>query len=173
MHIRLAHPADAPAIARVHVSSWQTTYRNLLPAGFLAALRTEPRERYSANVLSITLGGQIVYIAENPADSVVAFASGGPNREAGSEYNGELYAIYILEDYQRQGIGKALVPVVAGNLAESGMRAMLVWVLAGNPSCHFYEVLGGQRLHSKPIDVGGFQQEEVAYGWPDIHMLLA
>ncbi len=36
--IRDAIPADASAIAHVHVSSWQQAYRQLMPAAFLASL---------------------------------------------------------------------------------------------------------------------------------------
>ncbi|MBI1881100.1 MAG: hypothetical protein HYR94_23215 [Chloroflexi bacterium] len=36
MIMRLAQPADAGGIARVHVESWRTTYAGTIPADFLA-----------------------------------------------------------------------------------------------------------------------------------------
>ncbi|BDI14956.1 hypothetical protein ANSO36C_07580 [Nostoc cf. commune SO-36] len=44
MAIREANLADAPAIAKVHVDTWRTTYSNLMPAKFLADLSYEERE---------------------------------------------------------------------------------------------------------------------------------
>lgn len=44
-----ARPAtvdDAPAIAAIHVRSWQRAYADLLPADFLAGLDVEQRVAY-------------------------------------------------------------------------------------------------------------------------------
>lgn len=39
MELRPALPADALAVARVHVRAWQVGYRGLLPAAYLDSLR--------------------------------------------------------------------------------------------------------------------------------------
>ncbi len=44
---------------------------------------------------------------------------------------------------------------------------MLVWVLAKNPACRFYETLGGQKVYEKEIERGGVKLIEIAYGWMD------
>ena len=41
--IRIAEVTDAPAIAEVHVLSWQEAYAGIVPADYLAAL--DPQER--------------------------------------------------------------------------------------------------------------------------------
>ncbi|MBA5819077.1 GNAT family N-acetyltransferase, partial [Escherichia coli] len=41
--IRAATSADAPAIADIHVASWQATYTDIMPAPFLAGLSVEKR----------------------------------------------------------------------------------------------------------------------------------
>jgi hypothetical protein len=41
--IRAARPADALAVAEVHVRSWQAGYRHLLPDAYLDSLRPEDR----------------------------------------------------------------------------------------------------------------------------------
>ena len=43
MLLRPAEPADAMAVARVHVRSWQAAYSTLLPAEYLDQLRPEHR----------------------------------------------------------------------------------------------------------------------------------
>jgi hypothetical protein len=50
---------------------------------------------------------------------------------------------------------------------------MLLWVLAANPACRFYESLGGVRLDSKWEVFGSTRLEEVAYSWPDLTAALA
>jgi hypothetical protein len=41
--IRPAHLDDAPGIARVHVDSWRTTYKGVIPDTILANLSYEAR----------------------------------------------------------------------------------------------------------------------------------
>jgi hypothetical protein len=43
--IRPARPGDETAIARVHVDSWRTTYRGIMPDDVLAGQSVERRER--------------------------------------------------------------------------------------------------------------------------------
>ena len=173
MKIRQALPADAPSIARVHVESWRTTYRGIVPDEYLAGLTYEGREAVWANVLGIPGHSTFVYVAEDEAGSVVGFAAGGPTRPINPTYRGELYAIYLLEEHQGKGAGRLLAQTVIRELARRGMHSMIVWVLADNaPARRFYEALGGKQIGSKPVEMGGVTLEEVAYGWEDTSSLL-
>ena len=161
--VRRAEIDDAAAIARVHVASWQTTYRGLLPDDFLDSL-TEGR--YGERWLR-SLGDEAtrVYVAED-GHEVVAFASGGRERAGEGGYAGELYAIYVLEKAQRQGHGIGLVRAVVGGLREMGLSDMIVWVLRENsPARRFYERLGGIYVRTQPITIGSVTLQEVSYGW--------
>ncbi len=175
IQIREARSEDARGIAEVHVASWRTTYRGIVPDEHLARLSVEQRAQRWMETLA--LGIEIVYVAEDETDvgegRIVGFASGGAERDGEApDYDGELYAVYILQEYHGQGIGQRLVRAVAERLAASGFNAMLVWVLATNPSRGFYERLGGQFVGEKAIEIGGVSLSEVAYGWRDIRALL-
>lgn len=169
--IREATAADAPAIARVHVESWRTTYRGIVPDAVLANLSVERREQQWARVLGNAAGAEFVYVAEDEAGAVIGFASGGPEREHDPLYTGELHAIYLLAEAQGRGIGRELTRLVAERLAAAGHRAMLVWVLAENPACGFYAALGGTPVREKQIAMGGASLTEIAYGWEDTRPL--
>ncbi|WP_330217584.1 hypothetical protein [Planococcus halocryophilus] len=41
MKTRKATEQDAPGIAKVHVDSWKTTYKEILPSAFLTSLSYE------------------------------------------------------------------------------------------------------------------------------------
>ena len=45
MRIRTATADDASGMARVHVDTWRTAYRDILPASVLSALSYEARAR--------------------------------------------------------------------------------------------------------------------------------
>ena len=169
--IREARPEDAPAIARVHVDSWRSTYTGIVPDEHLAALSYERREQGWRDALSNPDHPNFVYVAEDEAGNVVGFACGGPEREGHPDYKGELYAIYLFAQSQHRGLGRQLTQAIARRLVNASISSMLVWVLAGNPGRAFYEALGGQYLFEKKITIGEKELVEVAYGWQDIRTL--
>lgn len=172
MRIREASPSDAAAIAKVHVDSWRTTYAGILPSEFLASLSYAGRERLWSEVLSIYKERNSVYVAEDESGAIIGFASGGAEREGDAAYSGELYAIYLPESQQRRGIGRRLTVAVARRLLERGFDSMLLWVLADNPACEFYEALGAKRIREKITAVGGVEVVEAAYGWRNLRELV-
>jgi GNAT superfamily N-acetyltransferase len=138
-----------------------------MPAKFLADLSYEERETKWVKILSNITQDNFTYIAENEIGQIVGFADGGKERTGDRIYQGELYAIYILEKYQRQGLGHRLIFTIATRLIDSGISSMLVWVLADNPASGFYQSLGGQQVNQKQIEIGTVPLLEVAYGWTD------
>ncbi len=172
MIVREAKIADAPAIARVNLDTWRTAYRKFLPADYLAQLSYQKRESNWQEILSnVKKTGDFVCVAENESGQIVGFAAGGCERTGKYAYQGELFAIYILEEYQRQGIGQQLVRKVATKLAELNLNSMLVWVLGDNSAWKFYEFLGGQKVDEHQTHKAGVAVKEIAYGWNDIAVL--
>ena len=113
------------------------------------------------------------FVAETEGGNIVGFASAGPEREDDRVYWGELYAIYILEEYQRLGLGHRIFLRVTRRLLADGYNSMLLWVLEDNhPAIRFYESLGGKRVGRKTISIGGVDLVEVSYGWRGISGLL-
>jgi L-amino acid N-acyltransferase YncA len=166
--IRPAQTADAPGIARVHVEAWRSTYRGIVSDAFLDGLQSEPRERFWRATLSTPDAPERVFVGQAAGGAVVGFAAGGPAREGPAPYDGELYAIYLLNTQQRRGLGRRLTLAVARQLLAAGHSAMLVWVLADNPSRGFYAALGGRQVGSKVVEIGGVELKELAYGWSDL-----
>lgn len=165
MIIRPAAISDAAAVARVHVDSWRTTYRGIVPDEVLAALSYEEREGRWVGGLSDR--SKFVYVAED-AGSVVGFGAGGPERTQDPLYKAEILAIYLLESHQRRGIGRQLAETLVDRFRQEGFSAMLVWVLAANPARKFYEALGGVEIRARKDRVRGVMLDEVAYGWSDL-----
>ena len=161
--VRPATLDDAAQIARVHVDSWRTTYRGMLPDDFLASLSEEHYTDRWQRV--IAEGSSRVHVAEEP-EGIVGFASGGRERAGEGTYAGGLYAIYVLDRAQRRGHGRELVRAVAGALREMKLHDMIVWVLRDNAAARrFYERLGGVDVRSQPSTIGTATLEEVSYGW--------
>ncbi|XKI13344.1 GNAT family N-acetyltransferase [Sporosarcina sp. ANT_H38] len=163
--IRKAEVEDAEGIAKVHVDSWRTTYKGIVPETFLENLSYEQRELTWKRGIK----ENNVYIAEDENGQVIGFSTGGKERTGKYEaYTGELYAIYILKEYQGKGIGQLLVQTVVEDLKVKNLNSMLIWAIEENPACRFYEMLGGKKMDTEEIEIAGKKLSEVAYGWGDI-----
>ena len=147
--IRRATEADVPALAQIHVQSWRETYAGLIDPGFLAgatneAARQRREEGWRATLLQRR---EDVFVAEQGGE-VVAFASVGPARDHPG-YGSELMTLYSLKRVQGQGIGKALLHAVMGQVQVEGGDNLALWVLAANPTRQWYAAQGAQEAGEK------------------------
>ena len=168
MMIRRAKMADAAAIAKVHVDSWRTTYKDIVPHDFLKNMTYEKRKRLWESVL---LEG-CVFVAENGEGQIIGFVTGGRERSGEYEdFQGELSTLYIVDAYQRRGLGKRLVKTLIEEIEALGFSSMVVSVLEKNESKRFYEALGGQVIDKVEVEIGGKKLNELVYGWRNISSL--
>jgi GNAT superfamily N-acetyltransferase len=167
---RPATPADAAAIARVHIQSWKSTYPGIVPQHYLDALVEEDRRQRWNQMLQAA--DHPILIAES-GPTVFGFIAGGPIRTTIENYDSELYALYLLQTHHGQGAGRALVHQLAQTLHSQGFQSMLVWVLEANPAAHFYQHLGAIPVTQQTIEIGGALLPEHALGWPDLRSLAA
>jgi ribosomal protein S18 acetylase RimI-like enzyme len=165
--IRRAEPNDATGIAHVHVQSWRTTYREIVPDSYLDGLDEAERAEVWRELLD---GDYDIFVAEREA-SIVGFIMGGRSRDRLQQCDGELYAVYLLKEFQSLRIGRDLIRELAHALRRRGFRRMEVWVLAKNPAKAFYTRMGAQFARSKGIEIGGAVLMEHSYVWPDLEAL--
>ncbi|WP_067724716.1 GNAT family N-acetyltransferase [Oceanobacillus damuensis] len=166
MYIRKATMNDAYDIAKVHVDSWRTTYKGILPDDFLEQLSYEKRNK----LWEKNLDEQNVYVAEDAEGKIVGFSTGGIKKTSNyDKYAGELYAIYILEEFQGKGVGKLLMQPIVQDMVASDINSMIVLVLEDNPSKNFYENLGGRKIETLEVTIAGVVVNELVYGWKDLN----
>jgi len=162
--IRQATVDDARAIAGVYVQSWQSSYQQILPDELLRGLSVE--SRVDGWTRSLTEPRHVTFVADTRERGMVGFCDAGPNRTKPKTFEGEVYAIYLLDEAKRQGIGRALFQAAAASLRQNGLSSLIVWVLPANVAArHFYQRLGGEMVAEKSISIAGASYGEVAYGW--------
>ena len=172
-NIRPAVVQDARAIAEAHVESWRSTYRGIFPEALLNGLSVEKRESFWRGSLAAQEPSPaITLVGSDVRGNLVAFLSGGKERTGQLGCDGEIYAIYLLEEAQRKGLGGLLVRQFVRDLEMLGLGSMAVWVLDLNPSKRFYERLGAKVIGQKEIEQGGQPFTEVAYGWQSLKVFL-
>ncbi len=179
--IRRAGTADARAIARVHVECWRTAYAGILPDRVMVDMSVDDKASFWRRMVLRAGSRESVLVASVTGASaargeVVGFASCGAAERAAigpGGFDGELHTLYVLSDWQEQGLGRALLCGGFRALKRSGFNAAFVWVLAQNPSRFFYEAMGGRRVGERVESLWGTELPEIAYGWPDLEAALA
>ena len=156
--VRRATAADAEALARVHVRTWQAAYAGLVDEAHLAALDVADRSRTWRARLTGGHEGAVTYVATIGGE-VVGFASVGPARDEDlvrqPEPWGEVYALYVDPGHWRAGIGTALWGAVEAGWP-AGTAAVALWMLRDNVRAQgFYSARGlGPDGAQRPILIG-------------------
>ncbi|WP_188456578.1 GNAT family N-acetyltransferase [Virgibacillus oceani] len=169
--IRRAVYEDASAIANIHVSSWKSTYTDLLDEKDLSNMTYENRKALWETVLRIQKKEQCTFVIHND-EKIAGFISGGPERTKRFNYDSEIYTIYLLDEFQRMGLGAKLLQVFAEEMKILGFTSLLVWILKQNPSSRFYERYQALPVGEEITTIGEGTYQETAYGWENIDELL-
>lgn len=177
IEVRPAVPADAVAIAAIHVAVWRTAYAGILPKNYLARMSvTRHASHYGAGIRA----GAGVFVAmasgdDRPTENgsrVVGFTTAGlarAGRRAPAE--GEIETLYVLDDWRDRGIGRALLHAAAAHLRGLGCRSAFVWVLRDNPSRWYYQRLGGKASMEMEIIIASEPVVQTAFVWDPIDRL--
>lgn len=175
MTIRQARLEDAPAIALVHVESWRSSYTGIMPGDYIARQTVERRQQMWQSILNNPDAKTRLFVAvDDVSGQIVGFVACGPQRDNNiHDFDGELYAIYLLDSAQGKGYGRGLAKAAGRCLKDDGYHAMLLWVLDENPKARsFYEAMGGELLEiDQMYDMNGQTLREIAYGWRDLNAL--
>ena len=141
LKLRRAIPQDSLDVAKVHVASWQTAYRGIVPDPYLDTLSIEERAaRYT-----FELHGQ-----QNPntwiatvSNSAIGFVTFSRSRDLDLASMGETQALYIAPATWRRGIGTMLLDLAEKEMAGWGLKSAALWVFASNHRARsFYESRG-------------------------------
>lgn len=170
--LRAAVPDDSEALAALHVTAWCESYRGLLPDAALDTMSAADRTVQWLRALERRSDLRVL-VAET-AEGAVGFASGGPRRGDELSAEVEVYALYVLRQWQRQGIGARLLGGMARLLAAPAPCRLGLWVLRDNaPARAFYARQGGRADTERTTQNHGAPLAEVAYVWDEIAMLIA
>ncbi|HEY8559941.1 MAG TPA: 3-deoxy-manno-octulosonate cytidylyltransferase [Pyrinomonadaceae bacterium] len=157
---------DVPQIAKVHVDSWQKSFRGIAPQAFLDAMNVEKRaaafaERFSDDDYRM-------FVAESDAGEIVGFVDFGKARHEVAGIGTELFAIYLNPELKGKGIGAELFKVGVRDLVARGIDSVYLQALKVSPYKKFYEKMGGKIVGEGIYPLGGEDFETYFYGWEDL-----
>lgn len=165
--IRPADVDDAPAIARVHVDTWRSSYAGIVPQAYLDSMTVQNRTFVWVRLLERRGPATCTLVSEDHDRRVIGFVSAGPLRHRDTRYQAEISSLYVLRSHQRGDHGRRLFMAASNRLAQAGLKGLFVWVLADNPARSFYQSLGGEVVDETVREFAGKPLKELGYGWPE------
>ncbi len=158
---RDAVASDTPALAELHVTTWNATYGVTdASKGPTIATRTWQWNK----VFAEHHRRDFVLVLEDRAGRLIGFTWGKPFP---GNFDGELSKIYLRWEYHGLGLGRRMLAETARRFLDRGMRSCILLADLNNPTLGFYDRMGGERLYD---DRGRF---EGAYAWRDLTRLVA
>ncbi len=173
--VRKATENDLDGMARVLCECWHTDYRGIVPDEYLDGITAmERRGKLAPEIAAMAESGDPVFIVARDGGRVVGFVCGGAERSGNSDFDAELYRIYVDVSHRGRGAGRALLAEFVVWLRSSGHDRFLLWTFEDNkPAARFYEKTGGRRLaETKTYERAGKGLSMIAYAWDDLVALL-
>lgn len=169
--IRKAIVSDAAGIAEIHIRSWQSAYKGIVPQDHLDSLDMEERVKSWENGLETPSCPSMVRLVALFNKQIVGFSCIGKSRETDMPEHGELYAIYMTPDFYGRSVGYGLFRESMKELMKQGYEKAYVAVLKDNQrGIKFYERTGASLIKDSDftIDIGGKTLTEVHYEWSNL-----
>jgi len=173
--IRRAAEPDLPAIAAIHLASWQDAYQGVVPEAVLRGRSIADclagwRATFAAHAANIT-------IAASNDGRIHGFCCAGPvvDTDRNAPFEFEVYGLHVAPTSRRNGIGARLLhQALARAREQEGSSTAIVWTLADLAlSRRFYEREGGKPVKSGIFLLDGIALPEVAYGWTSLGRFAA
>ena len=166
--IRSATPDDVPQIAKVHVESWQESFKGIAPEDYLQSMSVDRRQEVFAERLTNPTYNLLV--AEEPDRGVVGFIDFGTPDFENYGFDARVYSFYLLPEFQRLGLGARLFENCRRAMSDAGYGSMCLDTLEMSPYRRFYEKHGGRVVARDSHKLGDAEYATVIYGWESLQV---
>ena len=141
--VRIATVSDAEAIESVRIATWKACYRGIVPDAYLDDLSVQSSrvDQMRRAIDRADEGGRVVAVTDS---QVIGMGIAGPPEDDQVQDGiGEIYAVYVLPEWQGRGVGRLLLDRLTASLRALGYRAAILWTLRDrHPTRRFYEANG-------------------------------
>lgn len=143
---RKATTEDCYALAELKGIVWNTTYKGIYSEETLIGYDVKKNEQIMQNIVN---NSEIEIYVATADDRIVGFMTCGKPYKPFKHYEQEVGLLYILKEYQKQGIGKGFFEIAQKQVKEAGYNEFMVAVNSQNANAiQFYLAMGGKIIFS-------------------------
>ena len=144
---RKATIEDCYSIAELKGIVWNTTYKDIYSEERLNGYDVKKNEQIMKNIVN---NSEIEIYVATVDDRIVGFMTCGKPYKSFKHYEQEVGLLYILKEYQKQGIGKGFFDIARKQVKEAGYNKFMVAVNSQNVNAiQFYLAMGGKVILSE------------------------
>ena len=161
--IREATLDDIPIVARLHVDSWNKTYKGIIDQEYLNNMKKNIDKRIERMHNEFKQRKMMVAILNN---EIVAFTEFTLNNEFSKELDidCEFCGLYVKNEYVGIGIGSKFFDYIKSIFVKNGKHKMGLWCVKENENAiKFYIAKGGIQVKEKTFTLAGKEYNEVAF----------
>ena len=139
--IREATAEDAFEYAANHIACWQAAYKGIISNEYLENMPIE--QMAERNRITLSEPGSFSYYYAQLNGRMIGRLVIGKCRDEDKPDQGEIAAIYLLEEFWGKGYGREMMEFSLSELKRKGYGEVLIWVLEDNNRARlFYEKCG-------------------------------
>ena len=139
--IRLANENDCDDLSKLKQQVWSETYRGIYNDEIIDNFDYQKNSEKFLNIINNPLID--LYVVEDNNRIVGYMDCGSPYRPY-KEYNQEIGLLYLLKEYQKNGIGKELFNIAVNKIKNNGYNEFFVCCNKYNTNAQkFYRKMGG------------------------------
>ena len=155
--IRFYKENEIGQIAKIIDEDWKIAYKGIINQEYWDSLNYKDRKKRRREKNKKEKG--IVYVEDNLVKGYCRFGQSKEEKELG-----EVYALYVKNEFRKCGIGKKLLEKVEEMLKNNGYKEMIIWCLQENKiGRNFYEKQGGILFKERKFKIGNKYYGEVSY----------
>ena len=157
INIRKALPEDAYDFATCVISCFQTAYKGIITDEYLHNMIIEKDKQIERYKKSLTDPGDCVYYCVMYEEKMIGFITININ------YEDNIWAIYLLEEFRGKGYGKIMLDFAVNELKNIGQKEIALWVFEENIKARFFYEKNNFKFSGK--------KREMEYGKPLVQLL--
>ena len=165
MHFNIFRPDEnlAEELAATNTMCWRQAYAAFVPPEILANTGLDEQTAKWKRIL--TDSTRIIFAAATEENMLAGFVvAGKPAERLFDGIDGHIAALYILELFHRQGLGRRLLAAAAKEWLTRGGHSLALGVLAENrPARLFYESLGAKLVRTGTYEWDGHPLPDAIY----------
>jgi GNAT superfamily N-acetyltransferase len=160
--------SDVATVAHLHIDSWRSAYRGILPDSYLDGPIAEDRRQVWKTRLSSPTSNRILVLLaiedSVPIGFVCVLLDEEPARGAC------LDNLHVLPSHHGRGLGRELFPDAAQWVRrQEPTWPMHLWVFEENHQARrFYDLLEGRVVARELKRIGGVNVPSLCYSWTDL-----